>query len=78
MKFSYICSKNDNLNYNIFKAIGIKICRLDDLEKTDEVILKLLNEKYNTILLSNEVASFSEDLIKKYRKSDNIKIIITP
>ena len=33
--------------------------------------------KYKTIFISNEVASFSEDIIKKYNKNDDIRIIIT-
>lgn len=32
----------------------------------------------DTIILTNEVASFSEDIIKKYNKNENINIIITP
>ena len=51
---------------------------IDNLEETDKKINELVNKKYNTIVISNEVASFSEDIIKKYNKSQNVNIIIAP
>lgn len=51
---------------------------IEDLEKTDEKIQELVNKNYNTIVISNEVAYFSEDIIKKYAKNENINIIIAP
>ena len=51
---------------------------LDNLEETDKLLKELINKKYNTIVLSNEVASFSEDIIKKYKNKENINIIIAP
>jgi hypothetical protein len=35
-------------------------------------------KKSNTIIITNEVASFSSDIIKKYNKKEDINIIITP
>lgn len=32
----------------------------------------------DTIIVTNEVASFSEDIIKKYNKDESISIIIAP
>ena len=60
------------------KYYGMDVYELDDLEKTDEKIKELMNKKYTTIVLSNEVASFSQDIIKKYNKLQDINIIITP
>ena len=34
----------------------------------DEKIRQLVNEQYNTIIISNEAAAFSEDIIKKYAR----------
>ena len=36
-----------------------------------------INNDYDTIVISNEVAGFSEDIIKKYQKSKDIKIVIS-
>jgi hypothetical protein len=41
---------------------------LEDLENIDEKIRQLVNEQYNTIIISNEAAAFSEDIIKKYAR----------
>ena len=78
MKISCIKYSKDKESFSFFKAIGVKTIELEDLEKTDEELGKLVNDKYKTIFISNEVASFSEDIIKKYSKNEEIKIIITP
>lgn len=62
----------------MLQAMGARIFVLDDPEKTDETIAKLISENYRTIFLSNEIASFSGDLIKKYRYNNDVNIIIVP
>ena len=47
-----------------------------DLEKTDNKIKELIDRRYDTIIMTNELASFSGDIIKKYSKDRNISIII--
>ena len=42
----------------------------------DSKIDELIKQRYDTIILSNEMASFSSDIIKKYVKDRNVKIII--
>ena len=78
MKMILMKSANDNKSYRIFEKLGIDTCRLEDLEKTDEKLTEFVKEKYTTIIMTNEVASFSQSLIKKYKKSENINILITP
>jgi len=39
---------------------------------------ELASQNYNMIVLSNEIAGFSEDIIKKYQKNKDINIIISP
>ena len=60
------------------KDYGMDVYKIKDLEKTDEKIKELIDQKYDTIVISNEVASFSEDIIKKYGKVQNVNIIIAP
>lgn len=78
MKISCIKSDKDNESFNFFKSIGCNIIELKDLDKVDNEIKNLVDEKYKTIILSNDVAGFSEDIIKKYRKTEDINIIIAP
>ena len=78
MKISWIKSSNDKKSFKVFKGFGMDVYEIDDLEKTDEKIKELVDKKCNTIILSNEVASFSQDIISKYRKTDKINIIIAP
>lgn len=76
MKWSWLRAKNDDVNFRFQKNLGMDVYEIDDLEKTDELINELVEKKYSTIVLSNEVAGFSSDIIKKYQKDDNINIII--
>jgi len=78
MRISCIKYSKDNNSFSFLKAIGANVIVLEDLEKTDEELEKLIDDKYKTIFVSNEVACFSENIIKKYNKNDDIRIIITP
>lgn len=78
MAISWLKSSNDNKSFKLFKGLGMDVYEINDLEKTDEKIKELIEQKYNTIVISNEVANFSEDIIKKYNKTADINIIIAP
>jgi len=78
MAISWIKSSEDKKSFKVFKSLGMDVYEIDDLEKTDERIKELVEQKYDTIIISNELASFSEDIIKKYGKTENINIIIAP
>ena len=78
MKISCIKSIKDKNDFRILKKFGADVYEINDLEKIDLKINELVSNNYNTIVISNEVASFSEDIIKKYNKSQNVNIIIAP
>ncbi|MBO4816094.1 MAG: hypothetical protein J5507_04140 [Clostridia bacterium] len=63
---------------DFLKIFGMDVFDIDNLEETDKKINELVKNNYNTIIISNEVASFSEDIIKKYNKSQSVNIIIAP
>ena len=77
MKISWIKYEKDNKNYIMPERLGFDVFKLDKPEETDKKIEELIKDKYNTIFITNEIASFSNDIIKKYGKDDKIKIIIT-
>lgn len=68
MKISWIKYEKDESSFKIPENLGFDVLKLPDLEKTDETLKKLIDNKYHTIIISNEVAAFSEDLIKKYSR----------
>ena len=76
MKISWLKLKQDNNSFRIFKNIGLDVYDLEEPEDTDKKIQELVNKQYRTIVISNELAGFSEDIIKKYKKAQNINIII--
>lgn len=78
MKISWLKYANDEESFANIKRMGFEVIELENLEDTDKILHSLYDKKYSTVVVSNEVASFSEDIIKKYRKKDNINIIITP
>lgn len=78
MSFAFLKGSNDNKSFKMFETLGANVANVEDLELTDDKIRELIRENYTTIILTNEVASFSESIIKKYNKTKDIKIIITP
>lgn len=77
MKISWIKYEKDIKSFRLPQALGLDVFSLADLEKTDETMRDLIKQDYDTIILSNEVAGFSEDIIKKYQNAKNVKIIIS-
>ena len=77
MKMSWIKYEKDAKSFRLPEALGFDVFKLEDLEQTDNTIKKLIKQDYDTIILSNQVAGFSEDIIKKYQKDKEIKIVIS-
>jgi vacuolar-type H+-ATPase subunit F/Vma7 len=78
MKITWMKGQNDNDSFKMFENMGFDVCRIEDLENTDKKLKELINKNYTTIVMTNEVAGFSENIIKKYNKTEGVNIIITP
>lgn len=78
MKISWIKQEKDNENFKIAERLGMEVHRLNNPEEVDKMMQELTSQNYNMIILSNEIAGFSEDIIKKYQNSKDINIIISP
>ena len=77
MKISWIKYANDAKRFSLPEKLGFDVFKLQDLEQTDKKIEELVKKQYDTIIVSNDVASFSENIIKKYSKNEEINIIIS-
>ena len=78
MKISWLKLKDDKRNFNVFKRFGFDVFDVDKPENTDNKIKELINNNYKTIVITSELSGFSEDIIKKYNKKEDVKIIIAP
>ena len=78
MKISWLKSKQDNKSFKMFKGLGLDVFDVENLEDTDKKIAQLIKDNYHTIVMSNELAGFSQDIIKKHNKNPDINVIITP
>ena len=76
IKISWLRAETDNKNFIIPERLGFNVVEIERQEVVDKQIEKLIQKKYDTIVITNELAGFSEDIIKKYSKDKNIKIII--
>ena len=76
MKISWIKSQEDNKNFKFRERWGLEVIKIDSQEKIDNKIKELIEAEKNTIIITQELAGFSEDIIKKYSKNKDIKIII--
>ena len=77
MKMSFIKYDKDKKNFKIPELLGWDVFYLHYLEETDNKIKELIQKDYDTIVVSDQVASFSQDMIKKYKNNNDIKIIIS-
>lgn len=78
MKISWVKYQEDTDKFKLPERLGFDVYKINDLEKTDDKINELINNNYKTLIISNEVASFSQDIIKKYDTDKDIRIIIAP
>ena len=77
MNISLIKSSKDTESFSIAKGLGFKVIELENCEEVDKQINKLIENKYNNIILTSEVAGFSENIIKKYKNDEKVNIFIT-
>lgn len=78
MKVSWIKYEKDNKDFAIAERLGMNVYRIESPEEVDNKMQELIEKNYKTIVLSNEVAGFSEDIIKKYQNKKDVNIIISP
>lgn len=76
MKISFI-KYGKQEDYKIPTMLGMKVEEIKKPEEIDSKIQELKDNKYTTIILSDELASFSEK-INEYKTDETLKIIITP
>ena len=76
MKISWVKYEKDDESFKMPERLGFDVFKLVGPEKTDDKIKELINKRYDTIIVTNEIASFSGDIVKKYSKDRNINIII--
>lgn len=76
MKISWIKEQNDNKNFKVAEKMGMSVYKLENPEEVDKLMEDLVKQDFHTIILSNQLAGFSEDIIKKYKNDKKINIII--
>ena len=76
MKISWIKSSDDKDNFKFVENMGFEVVKINNKDEIDNTLQELITEKKDTIVITQELAGFSEDIIKKYSKNRDIKIII--
>ena len=76
MKVSWIKYEKDKNSFKIPENLGFDVFKIQDIEETDNQIKQLIKDQYNTIIITNQIASTSQDIIKKYNKTEDVNIII--
>lgn len=76
MKVSWIKSISDNKNFKVPELLGFDVFSLKENDDIDNKIDELISKKYNTIVISKDLAGFSQKINSEYLKNKNIDIII--
>ena len=58
-------------------GVEVEVLSREFIEDFHNISVTLIKKEYDTIIITNELAGFSEDIIKKYAKNKKIKIIIS-
>ena len=77
MRISWLKLENDDKNFKLPMGFGMDVFSVDKSENVDEKIDELIANKYNTIILSNDVAGLSEKINKEYLYNKDVNIIIS-
>ena len=77
MGVSWIKYEKDKESFKLPEVLGFDVVKLKNLEDADKKVLELVKNDCRTIIISNDVAGYSEDIIKKYNKDPNVKIVIS-
>lgn len=73
----YIKQKKDKGKIFLNESFGVKVIEIDNIEDIDKALEEIEKKGKSTVFISNEMASFSNNIIKKYEKDQNIRIIIS-
>lgn len=77
MKVSWVKLENDNKNFRLPENLGFDVFYVKNNDEVDNKLDELISNKYNTIIVSNEVASSSQKINREYLKNRNVNIIIS-
>lgn len=77
MKVSWIKLEGDKRSFKLPENLGFDVFSISNNDNVDNKIDELISNKYNTIIISNEVAGFSQKINNEYAKMKNVDIIIS-
>lgn len=78
LDFYFLKYYKDKESFGFWKKIGMNVLEIKEPEKIDEIIDNLDDRIPKTIILKDELASFSNSIISKYKNTQNLNIIIVP
>ena len=77
MKISCIKSNKDKKSFKFAELLGIDVYSIERLEDVDNVLDEIVNNKCKTNFISNELAGFSQKIMKEYYNDKDVNIIIS-
>ncbi len=76
MKISWIKSKTDDKNFKMQELLGLDVFCLQNNEDIDKKSDELILKQYHIIVISKDLANFSQKINDEYQKNKTVDIII--
>ena len=76
MKICWIKSEKDKETFQMPELLGLDVFILQNNENIDYKIDELILNKYHTIIISKDLANFSQKINNEYLKNKKVNIII--
>ena len=77
MRISWIKSEDDLKNFKIPEVLGFDVFCIKNNEEIDKKIDELIANNYNTIIISKDLAGFSQKINNNYLNNKSVDIIIS-
>lgn len=77
MRVSWVKLENDKKSFRLPENLGFDVFCVNGSDNVDDKIDELITKDYSTIVVTNDVAGFSQKINQEYLKNKKVNIVIS-